>query len=157
MARATDQFTNTNKFLSHYFQNIITEYRTDLQTKLHLIQLYTADTLAEERALLELALNRGGTASVNHLRVLREIELPGTLDRILVNAQNLIDISRLEMTGMRDKIELLNPLKLLKVGYTMSSIDHIDLAHYSGAYIGKELQTLTDQFTIYSTITKIKK
>jgi len=157
MARATEQFTNTNKFLSHYFQNIITEYRTDLQSKLHLIQLFTADTLAEERALLELSLNRGGTASVNHLRVLREIELPGTLDRILVNAQNLIEISRLEMNGLRDKIELLNPLKLLKVGYTISSIDQIDLAHYSGEYIGKELQTLTDEITIYSTITKILK
>ncbi|MEY3504979.1 MAG: exodeoxyribonuclease large subunit [Bacteroidota bacterium] len=157
MARATEQFTNTNKFLSHYFQHIITEYRTDLQSKLHLIQLFTADTLAEERSMLQLALNRGGTASVNYLKVLHEIELPGTLDRILVNAQNLIDISRLEMNAMRDKIELLNPLKLLKVGYTISSIDHTDLAQYTGDYIGKELQTLTDQFTIYSTITKIQK
>jgi exodeoxyribonuclease VII large subunit len=157
MARATEQFTNTNKFLSHYFQHIITEDRTDLQSKLHLIQLFTADTLAEERSMLQLALNRGGTASVNYLKVLHEIELPGTLDRILVNAQNLIDISRLEMNAMRDKIELLNPLKLLKVGYTISSIDHTDLAQYTGDYIGKELQTLTDQFTIYSTITKIQK
>ena len=157
MARATEQFTNTNKFLSHYFQHIITEYRTDLQSKLHLIQLFTADTLAEERSMLQLALNRGGTASVNYLKVLHEIELPGTLDRILVNAQNLIDISRLEMSAMRDKIELLNPLKLLKVGYTISSIDHTDLAQYTGDYIGKELQTLTDQFTIYSTISKIQK
>jgi exodeoxyribonuclease VII large subunit len=157
MALATEQFTNTNKFLSHYFQHIITEYRTDLQSKLHLIQLFTADTLAEERSMLQLALNRGGTASVNYLKVLHEIELPGTIDRILVNAQNLIDISRLEMNAMRDKIELLNPLKLLKVGYTISSIDHTDLAQYTGDYIGKELQTLTDQFTIYSTITKIQK
>ena len=157
MARATEQFTNTNKFLSHYFQHIITEYRTDLQSKLHLIQLFTADTLAEERSMLQLALNRGGTASVNYLKVLHEIELPGTLDRILVSAQNLIDISRLEMNAMRDKIELLNPLKLLKVGYTISSIDHTDLAQYTGDYIGKELQTLTDQFTIYSTISKIQK
>lgn len=157
MARAIEQFTNTNKFLSHYFQHIITEYRTDLQSKLHLIQLFTADILAEERSMLELALNRGGTASVNYIKVLHEIELPSTLDRILVNAQNLIDISRLEMIGLRDKMEVLNPMKLLKVGYTISSIDQIDLAHYSGAYIGKELQTLTDQFTIYSTITKIQK
>jgi hypothetical protein len=88
---------------------------------------------------------------------LHEIELPSTLDRILVNAQNLIDISRLEMIGLRDKMEVLNPMKLLKVGYTISSIDQTDLTHYSGAYIGKELQTLTDQFTIYSTITKIQK
>ena len=157
MARATEQFTNTNKFLSHYFQHIITEYRTDLQSKLHLIQLFTADILAEERSMLELALNRGGTASVNYIKVLHEIELPSTLDRILVNAQNLIDISRLEMIGLRDKMEVLNPMKLLKVGYTISSIDQTDLTHYSGAYIGKELQTLTDQFTIYSTITKIQK
>jgi exodeoxyribonuclease VII large subunit len=157
MARATEQFTNTNKFLSHYFQHIITEYRTDLQSKLHHIQLFTADILAEERSMLELALNRGGTASVNYIKVLHEIELPSTLDRILVNAQNLIDISRLEMIGLRDKMEVLNPMKLLKVGYTISSIDQTDLTHYSGAYIGKELQTLTDQFTIYSTITKIEK
>lgn len=157
MARATEQFTNTNKFLSHYFQHIITAYRTDLQSKLHLIQLFTSDTLAEERSMLQLALNRGGTASVNYLKVLNEIELPSTLDRILVNALNLIDMSRLEMNAIRDKIELLNPLKLLKVGYTISSIDHTDLAQYTGDYIGKELQTLTDQFTIYSTITKIQK
>ena len=157
MARATEQFTNTNKFLSHYFQHIITAYRTDLQSKLHLIQLFTLDTLAEERSMLQLALNRGGTASVNYLKVLNEIELPSTRDRILVNALNLIDMSRLEMNAIRDKIELLNPLKLLKVGYTISSIDHTDLAQYRGDYIGKELQTLTDQFTIYSTITKIQK
>ena len=157
MARATEQFTNTNKFLSHYFQHIITAYRTDLQSKLHLIQLFTSDTLAEERSMLQLAINRGGTASVNYLKVLNEIELPSTLDRILVNALNLIDMSRLEMNAIRDKIELLNPLKLLKVGYTISSIDHTDLAQYTGDYIGKELQTLTDQFTIYSTITKIQK
>lgn len=157
MARATEQFTNTNKFLSHYFQHIITEYRTDLQSKLHFIQLYTADTLAEERSMLVLTLNKGGTASVNYLKVLHQIELPSTLDRILVNAQNLIDISRLEMMGLREKMEVLNPMNLLKVGYTISSIDQIDLAQYSGAYIGKELQTLTDQFTIYSTITKIQK
>ena len=157
MARATEQFTNTNKFLSHYFQHIITAYRTDLQSKLHLIQLFTSDTLAEERSMLQLAINRGGTASVNYLKVLNEIELPSTLDRILVNALNLIDMSRLEMNAIRDKIELLNPLKLLKVGYTISSIDHTDLAQYTGDYIGKELQTLTDQFTIYSTIIKIQK
>ena len=157
MARATEQFTNTNKFLSHYFQHIITAYRTDLQSKLHLIQLFTSDTLAEERSMLQLAINRGGTASVNYLKVLNEIELPSTLDRILINALNLIDMSRLEMNAIRDKIELLNPLKLLKVGYTISSIDHTDLAQYTGDYIGKELQTLTDQFTIYSTITKIQK
>lgn len=157
LANATEEFTNTNKFLTHYFQHIITACRTDLQAKLHFIQLYTADILFEERAKLALFLNRGVVASVNNLRVLNEIELPSTRDRILVNAQNLIDISRLEMNGLRDKIEMLNPLKLLKVGYTLSSIDQIDVANYKGNLIGKELQTLTDQFTIYSTVTKIQK
>lgn len=157
LANATEEFTNTNKFLTHYFQHIITACRTDLQAKLHFIQLYTADILFEERAKLALFLNRGVVASVNNLRVLNEIELPSTRDRILVNAQNLIEISRLEMNGLRDKIEMLNPLKLLKVGYTMSSIDQIDVANYKGNLIGKELQTLTDQFTIYSTVTKIQK
>lgn len=157
LANATEEFTNTNKFLTHYFQHIITACRTDLQAKLHFIQLYTADILFEERAKLALFLNRGVVASVNNLRVLNEIELPSTRDRILVNAQNLIEISRLEMNGLRDKIEMLNPLKLLKVGYTLSSIDQIDVANYKGNLIGKELQTLTDQFIIYSTVTKIQK
>jgi hypothetical protein len=39
----------------------------------------------------------------------------------------------------------------------MSSIDQIDLSQYTGELIGKELQTLTDQFIVYSTITKIQK
>ena len=52
---------------------------------------------------------------------------------------------------------MLNPLQLLKVGYTLSSIGEIDLAHFQGELIGKEMQTLTDQFTVYSTITKIQK
>ena len=157
LALATEQFTNTNKFLTHYFQHIVTDYRTDLQVQLHRIQLFTSDILAEQSALLELLLNRGGTASTNYLHILHDLELPGMLDRILTHAQNIFEMSRLEVNVLREKLELLNPLQLLKVGYTISSVDQYDLAQFKGDLIGKEMQTLTDHFTVYSTITKIQK
>ena len=61
------------------------------------------------------------------------------------------------MINLQEKVAVLNPLKLLGVGYTISSVNGIDLAHYTGDLIGKELQTLTDQLMVFSTITKIQK
>ena len=157
LAHATELFTSTNKFLTHYFQHIITEYRSDLQTKMHFIQLFTSDTIAEQNAQLELSLNRGRTAALHYLQILLELELPAICERIVVSAQNRIEMSALEVKVLQEKIVMLNPLQLLKVGYTLSSIGEIDLAHFQGELIGKEMQTLTDQFTVYSTITKIQK
>ena len=42
-------------------------------------------------------------------------------------------------------------------GYTMSSIENIDLSKFQGDYVGKELVTRADRLVVYSTITKIQK
>lgn len=157
LARSTEIFTNTNKFLTHYFQNIITEYRQDVQAKLHRIQVGANEMLADQRAILDLSLEKSRTASSNYIHILQTIELPAFLEKIVLRAQNQLEIQQLEVVNLQQKVAVLNPLKLLKVGYTISSVGNTDLAVYSGDLIGQELQTLTDQFTVYSTITKIQK
>ncbi|MEY3967220.1 MAG: exodeoxyribonuclease large subunit [Bacteroidota bacterium] len=157
LASATEQFTNTNKFLTHYFQNIITDYRSDLQAKLHRIEVGTNEILAEQRALLDLSLEKSVVAASHWLHIVQTIELPAILEKMVLRSTNLIEIQRLELLNLQEKVAVLNPLKLLKVGYTISSIANTDLSQYTGNFIGQELQTLTDQFTVYSTITKIQK
>lgn len=134
LAAATERFTNTNQLLTLYFQHLI----------------------SEQRALLELSLNRGITSAMHHVQVLRDLELPAILERMLLSAQNQMELEALQLKGFQEKLDLLNPLKLLRVGYTLSSIENIDLAHYQGELIGKELKTRTDRLTVWSTITKIQ-
>jgi exonuclease VII large subunit len=155
--QASELFSSTNKFLTHYFQNIITEYRTDVQTKLHRIQVSTNEILADQRAILDLSLEKSASAACHLLNIVQAIELPSLLEKLVLHSTNQIEIQRLEILNLQEKVAVLNPLKLLKVGYTMSSIDQTDLSLYTGELIGKELQTLTDQFIVYSTITKIQK
>jgi exodeoxyribonuclease VII large subunit len=157
LSQATELFSSTSKFLTHYFQNIITDYRSDLQTKLHRIEVGTNEMLAEQRAILDLSLEKSASAACNLLNIVQTIELPTLLEKMVLHSANHIAIQRLEILNLQEKVAVLNPLKLLKVGYTMSSIDQIDLSLYTGELIGKELQTLTDQFIVYSTITKIQK
>ena len=157
LSQANELFSSTNKFLTHYFQNIITDYRSDLQAKLHRIEVGTNEILAEQRALLDLSLEKSVVAAGHWLHIVQTIELPAILEKMVLRSTNLIEIQRLELLNLQEKVAVLNPLKLLKVGYTISSIANTDLSQYKGNFIGQELQTLTDQFTVYSTITKIQK
>lgn len=155
--QATELFSSTSKFLSHYFQNIITDYRTDVQSKLHRLEVGTNEILAEQRAILDLSLEKSVVAACHLLNIVQTIELPSLLEKMALHSSNQIEIQRLEILNLQEKVAVLNPLKLLKVGYTISSIDQTDLSLYRGELIGKELQTLSDQFIVYSTITKIQK
>lgn len=155
--QATELFSSTSKFLTHYFQNIITDYRTDVQNKLHRLEVGTNEILAEQRAILDLSLEKSVVAACHLLNIVQTIELPSLLDKMVLHSSNHIEIQRLELLNLQEKVAVLNPLKLLEVGYTISSVDQIDLSQFRGELIGKELQTLSDQFIVYSTITKIQK
>ena len=155
--QANELFSSTSKFLTHYFQNIITDYRTDVQSKLHRLEVGTNEILAEQRAILVLSLEKSVVAACHMLNIVQTIELPSLLEKMVLHSSNHIAIQRLEILNLQEKVAVLNPLKLLKVGYTISSVDQTDLSLYRGELIGKEMQTLSDQFIVYSTITKIQK
>jgi hypothetical protein len=104
-----------------------------------------------------LSINRGGAAAIHQVQVIQELEFPALLERLLISAKNQIALELLHLKGLNEKLDFLNPLKLLEVGYTISSIGEVDISHYEGDLIGKELITLTNQMTVYSTITKIKR
>jgi hypothetical protein len=128
-----------------------------VQSKLHRLEVGTNEILAEQRAILVLSLEKSVVAAFHLLNIVQTIELPSLLEKMLLHSSNHIAIQRLEILNLQEKVAVLNPLKLLKVGYTISSVDQTDLSLYRGELIGKEMQTLSDQFIVYSTITKIQK
>jgi exodeoxyribonuclease VII large subunit len=156
-SNSRELFNTTNKFLSHYFQNIINEYGVDLQNKLHRIQLNVNQLINEQKSILDLALSKSMSLSINNLHIFKEIELPAFLEKIEVLSINLIEIKHLDLNSIKEKIDFLNPLKLLKVGYTISSIENIDISKIDGDLIGREMHTLANELIIYSIITKVKK
>jgi exodeoxyribonuclease VII large subunit len=150
-------FNTTNKFLTHFFQTIINEYGVDLQNKLHRIQLNVNQLMNDQKSILELLLLKSMTSSINNIHIFKEIELPAYLDKIEALSIYYIELKQLDLTSIAEKIDFLNPLKLLKVGYTISSVDNIDVSKFTGELVGQEMNTLTSDLIINSVITQIKK
>ena len=150
-------FNTTNKFLTHFFQNIINEYGVDLQNRMHKIQINVNQIMHDQKSILELLLLKSTTSSINNLHIFKEIELPSFLEKIEALSLYFIELKQLDLNSITEKIDFLNPLKLLKVGYTISSVDNVDVSKFSGELIGREIHTLTNELIIYSVVTKIKK
>lgn len=134
LATATDKFNNANLLLTHYFQTILNNYR----------------------ATLELHFSTCVSAALNKIQLSKTLEIPNKWEHVTINVKNQIEIQMLRLTAINEKIELLNPIKLLRAGYTISSVDNIDLNNFKGDLQGKEMITKTENLKIFSTITKIQ-
>jgi exodeoxyribonuclease VII large subunit len=132
-------------------------YGVDLQNKLHRIQLNVNQLMNDQKSILELLLLKSMTSSINNIHIFKEIELPAYLDKIEALSIYYIELKQLDLTSIAEKIDFLNPLKLLKVGYTISSVDNIDVSKFTGELVGQEMNTLTSDLIINSVITQIKK
>jgi len=70
-------------------------------------------------------------------------------------SRDLIKQQQLDLNSKLKLIDILNPERLLKTGYSITSVDNTKITTLDNL-IGKELKTETDKGTIYSHITKIK-
>jgi hypothetical protein len=112
--------------------------------------------IAHERMELELHLDRSASFSLHVLKREYETELHSRIERIQWLAQGKIDTALVEVKNLEDLLVVLNPQKLLKSGYTISTIDDEDILHYAGDFIGKELKTLSEGLLLTSKITHVK-
>ena len=62
-----------------------------------------------------------------------------------------------ELSHLEQKIELLNPIHILKRGFTITTVDGILLKHAKDLAAGQVISTQTDEALINATITSIKK
>jgi exodeoxyribonuclease VII large subunit len=70
-------------------------------------------------------------------------------------ALHFLDHERVNIHNKEQLVELLNPEKILKAGYTISTVDEKDVFELQDV-VGKEMKTLTSKSLIISKIVKIQ-
>jgi exodeoxyribonuclease VII large subunit len=87
----------------------------------------------------------------------RKFSLSQLTGDILSYGQNQIERERLKLENTNDLLGILNPMKILQSGYTISTIDEVDLQDAEGELQGKVMKTLTSKHIITSEIKTLKK
>jgi exodeoxyribonuclease VII large subunit len=137
-------------------QQLIYSYRDHLAKKGHELQYLLNTSVQAERNELTVKLSQVNYGVENVLYMQRSHELPSFIEKVKQQSLHLIDQQRINFNNQVELLELLNPNKILKSGYTISTIDDVDARAYAGELIGKELKTLTDKELITSKITGTK-
>ena len=78
-------------------------------------------------------------------------------DLFLVRLKNQLSTLRNELDYETKKLQAIDPTRLFTAGYTISTIDGIDLNKAQGNLIHKLLITYADNFQVESRITKTEK
>ena len=157
IAMRKDEFTHTSKYLVHYTKNVLVEHNNRVKDMVHNLHLGVTEMLESERAKLALDLSQAGNHARNVIALKKSTELGAQLDKITLLAGNGLDKERIKVNNLAELLNLLNPEELLKKGYTISTINNVDLTNVEGDLDGAELKTLSDKHLITSRITAVKR
>jgi len=123
----------------------------------HKKDVYIASTsILNDRSQNLLGYKHFVTTRLNTLLRQHTNKLEVNYDKVKLLSTDLIKQNQLDLTSKLKLIEILNPQRLLKTGYSIASVNNQKITILDNL-IGKELKTETDKGTIYSQITKIKK
>ncbi|PHR46706.1 MAG: exodeoxyribonuclease VII large subunit [Fluviicola sp.] len=150
------EFQQRTHDLSQISQQLIYSYRDHLAKQGHELQYLLNNLVQTERNELSVKLSQVSYGTENVVYMQRSHELPSMIEKVKQQSLNIIDQQRITFNNQVELLELLNPNKILKTGYTISTIDDVDAREYAGELIGKELKTLTDKELITSKITSTK-
>lgn len=152
-----DEFNHTSKYLIHFTQNSIRESNTQLKDSIHQLHIGVTEAIEGERSQLDLALSKAVTHALNTVAFKKSTELGAQLDKIKMMSENLLEKGRIQVGNLAELLGLLNPEELLKKGYTISTINNIDLTKYDGELTGATLKTLSDKNLVTSKIINVIK
>lgn len=152
-----DEFNHTSKYLIHYTQNSIRESNNQLKDCIHQLHIGVTEALEGERSQLDLALSKAVTHAINVVAFKKSTELGAQLDKIKMMSENLLDKGRIQVGNLAELLDLLNPEELLKKGYTISTINNVDLTKFDGELKGATLKTLSDKNLVTSKIIDVVK
>lgn len=112
-------------------------------------------TILNETSQNLLSLKHTITSRLNFIVREHSNRLDVNYDKVKLLSTDLIKQQELDLNSKLKLIEILNPQRLLKTGYSIASIGNKKITKLDGL-VGKELKTETDKGTIYSKVTKIK-
>ncbi len=152
-----DEFNYLHKYLIHGSKQLLLEYQWELNTESHRLQKGFIQLIQNEKSDLGLKLDQVKSQSLNTIHLAKTSDLPNQLDRLLLGSENYLSNRSTQLDGLNDLLQMLDPERLLEVGYTISTIDGVDLNQESKELIGKTMKTLTSTAIISSEIKGIKK
>jgi exodeoxyribonuclease VII large subunit len=152
-----ETFSNLIKHFTHYSQRLIFRNKEILESKIHEIRLGFSNLISTEKNRLKLFLEKSLSASINMIRIMKETALIHTLNKIGMISLNEIKELRIKTNNLEQLLRLINPLQLLKRGYTISTINGKDLDLVSDNLSGKHMKTLSSNSVVTSTIIETKK
>lgn len=154
LGAAKDEFYHQNRYLAHFSQQLLLEHQHELRTASHNLQLGFLNLIHSEKSELSLSLKQLSSRAIHQLQLIKEADLPARLERIQMMSKNLIDQKKLEVKGLEELLRMLDPQRLLENGYTISTINDMDLNLVTENLVGKEMKTLSSTSLISSKITK---
>jgi len=177
LSESKEEFTHYNNYLSHYSRELIHYWRSTFQEKEYEILqksrtlLYEGkDVLAalshrtsselqrlvqQEGSYLERFLDRVSDLSQQQIEREKDLNLNQILSSVQLLSQQIIDRERIVFSNQEELLGLLNPLKILESGYTISTIEDQDVKNIE-VKIGAEMKTLAFNYLITSKVVSKK-
>ncbi|UKN03884.1 exodeoxyribonuclease VII large subunit [Paracrocinitomix mangrovi] len=152
-----DEFYHLHKYLIHNSKQFLIEYQWQLKEDSHRMQKLFLHVLNAESGRIDLLKDKVKSQSLNRLHLAQTAELPAKLDKLEMLLTSFIDQKKVELNGVEEMLNMLNPVRLLKSGYTISTIDDIDVNKINDDLEGKTMKTLTSNALISSEIKSVKK
>lgn len=156
IAARKEEFNHTSKHLVHFTQSLLRENNNLIKDSIHQLHIGVTEMIESEKSKLRMTLSKAGNYALNFIALKKSTELNARLDKIKMLGDNSIDKNRVRVNNLAELLNLLSPEQLLKKGYTISSIDNIDLVKYAGNLEGAVMKTLTDKKLITSKIIEVK-
>ncbi|HZH86647.1 MAG TPA: exodeoxyribonuclease VII large subunit [Brumimicrobium sp.] len=173
LSESKEEFIHYNNYLSHHSRELIHYWRGTFQEKEYEILqksrtlLYEGkDDLAalshrtssqlqrlvqQEGSFLERYLERISDLGQQQIEREKEMNLNQILSSVQLLSQQIIDRERIVFSNQEELLGLLNPLKILESGYTISTIEDQDVKNRE-VKIGDEMKTLAFNYLITSKI-----
>jgi exodeoxyribonuclease VII large subunit len=156
VAGLKDEFNHLHKYLMHNSKQLLLEHQWELNTESHKLQKGFTQLINNERSDLELKLDKVRSQSINKIHLALESDLPSRLDRLKLSSNNYLSQRKTELNGINELLQMLDPHRLLSSGYTISTIDDIDLNQADDELVGKMMKTLTSSAIVSSKIKEVK-
>ena len=152
-----DEFNYLQKYLIHNSKQLLLEHQWELNSQSHLVQKGFVQLINNGRSVLDLKIDKIKSQSINKLHLSRESDLPNRLDRLQLSTNNYLTQRRTELNGLNDLLIMLDPQRLLEKGYTISTVDDLDVNQNHAKLKGKTMKTLSSKSMITSEIIDVKK
>jgi exodeoxyribonuclease VII large subunit len=157
VAGRKDEFYHLSKNLIYATTNTLQTENNLIKDLVHGLELSSSELIETEKSKLELNLSRVRNYALNLIDLKKSTELDSQLEKIMLMGENLVDKSKIHLSNLNELLDLLNPEQLLKKGYTISTIENIDIDKYTGELNGGIMKTLSYKTLITSQITDTKK